>query len=230
MGQSVAKAILLVGGALICAGEAEAQYRDGPGGHFGISFSAADARGELAGAIDQGFGLELTGGIPLAADGHLRLRLDGGFLVYGLEHIDYCEYSCRVLTELTTTNSILFVGVGPELVLARGDIQPYVFGTVGGTWFVTSSSVDYNDGYGPGDETTNYSDHTFGLRYGGGIRFHATRKVGIDLGVTRHDNGLVSYLTKGDIVDNPDGSITMNPNLSEADLLSFQIGVSIGLR
>ena len=53
--------------------------------------------------------------------------------------------------------------------------------------------------------------------------------MGIDLGVTRHDNGTVSYLTKGDIVDNPDGSITMNPNLSEADLLSFNVGISIGL-
>ena len=134
-----------------------------------------------------------------------------------------------MLTELTTTNSILYAGVGPELVLARGDIQPYVFGTAGGTWFVTSSSVDYNDGYGPSDDTTNYSDHTIGFRYGGGIRFNASRKVGIDLGVTRHDNGTVSYLTKGDIVDNPDGSITMNPNLSEADLLSFNVGISIGM-
>lgn len=229
MGHNVTKAILLVGSALILAGEAQAQYRHGPGGQFGISFTAADARGELAGAIDQGFGLELNAGIPLAGDGHLRLRIDGGFMIYGLERIDYCEFGCRVLTELTTTNSILFAGVGPELVLARGDIQPYVFGTAGATWFVTSSSVDYNDGYGPTDSTTNYSDSTIGFRYGGGIRFGAMNKVAVDLGVTRHDNGVVSYLTKGDIVDNPDGSITMNPNLSEADLLSFQVGISIGI-
>ena len=51
----------------------------------------------------------------------------------------------------------------------------------------------------------------------------------IDLGVVRHDNGRVSYLTEGDIVDNPDGSVTMYPKLSEADLLSFQFGVTLGL-
>lgn len=229
MGHSVAKSILVIGSALIMAGEAHAQHRQGPGGQIGVSFSAADARGDLGFAIDQGFGLEVNGGIPLAAEGHLRLRLDGGFLIYGMEHIDYCEFSCRVLTELTTTNSILFAGVGPELVLARGDIQPYVYATAGATWFVTSSSIDYNDGFGPVAETTNYTDHTLGFRYGGGIRFRSGGNVSIDLGVTRHDNGLVSYLTKGDIVDNPDGTITMNPNLSEADLLSFQVGLSFGI-
>jgi hypothetical protein len=51
----------------------------------------------------------------------------------------------------------------------------------------------------------------------------------IDLGVVRHDNGLVSYLTEGDIVDNPDRSVTRYPKLSEADLLSFRLGVTLGL-
>ena len=36
-------------------------------------------------------------------------------------------------------------------------------------------------------------------------------------------------LTKGDIVDNPDGTVTMFPSESEADLLSFQVGISIGI-
>jgi|TARA_B110000116_G_scaffold248616_1_gene241760 hypothetical protein len=39
----------------------------------------------------------------------------------------------------------------------------------------------------------------------------------------------VSYLTEGDIVDNPDGSVTKYPKPSEADLLSFQLGVTLGL-
>lgn len=222
--------ILLAGTLLLIATDASAQYRRGPGGQIGVSFSAADARGDLGSAIDQGFGLELNGGIPIAADGHLRLRGDAGFLIYGIENIEYCDFGCRIVTDLTTTNSIAYVGVGPELVLARGDIQPYVHATAGMTWFVTTSSVDYNDGYGPEFETTNYSDHTIGFKYGGGIRFRASRRVAIDLGVTRHENGPVSYLTRGDIVDNDDGSITMFPNQSEADLLNFQLGLSFGFR
>lgn len=222
--------ILIAGSLLLIASDATAQHRRGPGGQFGVSFSAADARGDLGFAIDQGFGLELNGGLPIAADGHLRLRGDAGFLIYGIENIQYCDFGCRVVTDLTTTNSIAYIGVGPELVLARGDIQPYVHATAGMTWFLTTSSVDYNDGWGPEGETTNYSDHTIGFKYGGGIRFRASRRVAIDMGVTRHENGPVTYLTKGDIVDNDDGSITMFPNQSEADLLNFQLGLSFSTR
>ena len=76
----------------------------------------------------------------MAADG--RLRLDGGFIIYRIESVYYFAYGCRVGSELTTTNSILYGGVGPEIVLARGDVQPYVHATAGMSWFVTSSNTD----------------------------------------------------------------------------------------
>jgi hypothetical protein len=50
----------------------------------------------------------------------------------------------------------------------------------------------------------------------------------LDLGVKYHGNGEVEYLKKGDIVDNPDGTITITPTRSQANLLTFQIGVQIG--
>ncbi|MDE0898969.1 MAG: hypothetical protein OSA81_08130 [Longimicrobiales bacterium] len=221
--------ILVVGSALILSTEAEAQYKQGPGGSVGMSFVAADAIGEFGLAVDHGFGLDLNAGIPMAADGHLRLRLDGGFMIYGIESFYYCDYGCRVGSELTTTNSILYGGVGPEIVFARGDIQPYVHATAGMSWFVASSAVDHHAGYGSSLDTTNYSDHVFGWKFGGGLRVRAGNALFINLGVVRHDNGLVSYLTEGDIVDNPDGSVTMYPKLSEAELLSFQLGVTLGL-
>jgi hypothetical protein len=229
MGRTLTTSILVVGSALILSAEAEAQHRQGPGGSVGVNFVAADAIGDFGFAIDQGFGLDVNAGIPMAADGHLRLRLDGGFMIYGIESVYYCDYGCRVGSELTTTNSIFYGGVGPEIVLASGDIQPYVHATAGMSWFVTSSSVDHHDGYGSSLDTTNYSDHVFGWKFGGGLRVRTGGNLFIDLGVVRHDNGLVSYLTEGDIVDNPNGSVTMYPKLSEADLLSFQLGVSFGL-
>jgi len=231
MGRRAAASILLVGSALILSTDASAQHRSGPGGNVGISFIAADAIGAFDLAIDQGFGMEAQVGIPIAADGHLRLRLDGGFMIYGLQQVRYCDFTCRVGPELTTTNSIFYGGVGPEIVLARGRIQPYVHASAGMSWFVTSSSLDDYDGYGPYLETTNYSDEVFGWKFGGGIRFGAggSERVFIDLGVVMHDNGRVSYLTEGDIVDNADGSVTLYPQLSEADLLSFKLGVSFAL-
>lgn len=207
---------------------AEAQ-REGPGGFAGLSFVAANPVGEMGQLVDHGFGLGLHGGVPMAADGHLRLRVDLGGVVYGWEQIDYCSFTCRVVSEVTTTNSILYGSVGPEIVLADGDIQPYVHAGAGFSYFVTSSNVDDNDGYGPYLETTNYSDGVFSWTYGGGLRFRAGGNTFIDLAVERLDNQVANYLTVGDVVDQPDGSVILYPNRSEADLMSFRLGVSFGL-
>lgn len=217
---------------LLSAGGVEAQRREGPGGFVGFGFVAADALGEMGLLVDHGFGLQFEGGAPVAADGHLRLRGDLGFVVYGHERQFLCYgISCRVGSDLTTTNSILFGGVGPELVLATGALEPYVNATAGLSAFVTSSSLDDHDGYGPYFETTNYSDVVFALKVGGGLRMrvgHGRRPVFVDFGVDRHVNGVADYLTVGDIVDNPDGSITVYPNRTEADLMTFRVGVTIG--
>jgi len=228
MGRGELIKILVIGGLLASASEVDAQRPRGPGGFLGLSFVAADAIGELEQRVDQGFGVELAGGVPMSAGGHLRLRGDLGVVVYGLERVYYCDFGCRVGSDLTTTNSIVYGGIGPELVLARGDVQPYVHASAGMSYFVTSSSLDDNDGYGPYLETTNYSDVVFAWKYGGGIRFRAGGNTFVDLGVERHDNGVANYLTEGDIVDEADGSVTLYPNRSEADLMSFRLGVTFG--
>ncbi len=223
--------MVVVGMTLAPFGEASAQFREGPGSSLLVNFVVADAVGELGYAVDKAYGLELGGAVPISDGGHLRLRGDLGFTVYGLEHIEYCALGCRVSSTLTTANTIFYGGIGPEIVLGSGDVQPYVHGSAGLSWFVTSSSVDDHDGYGPYLDTTNYSDAVFSWRVGGGVRFGVGNgPLAIDLGVTHHDNQLARYLTRGDIVDNPDGSITMFPNQSDADLLSFKIGLAIRLR
>lgn len=223
---------LVLGALLSLAGSAEAQRPRGPGGFFGVSFVAADAVGELGTFIDQGFGLQFAGGIPMASDGQLRLRGDFGFVIYGLERLEYCyTFSCRIGSDLTTTNSVVYGGIGPELVLATGAIEPYAYATAGLAGFVTSSSLDDNDGYGPYLRTTNYSDVVFSWKAGGGLRMRlgrGFRPIFLDLGVERHENGVAEFLTEGDIVDYDDGSIGIFPNRSEADLVTFRLGISIG--
>lgn len=225
------RGVLIFGLLAMAASEVDGQRIPAPRGFAGVSFIAADAVGEMGTVVDRGYGLEIAGGAAMDRGGHLRLRGDAGFLVYGVERIRYCEFGCRVSSDLTTVNSIFFAGVGPEVVLAHGAIEPYLHGTAGFSWFVTSSSLDDNDGYGPYLQTTNYSDVVFGWKYGGGLRFRlggGHRPVYLDLGVDRHDNGLADYLTRGDIVDNPDGSVTIYPNRSDADLMTFRFGVSVG--
>ena len=221
--------IVVVAGLMASAAGLEAQHR-GPGGFVGLSFVAANPVGEMGTLVDNGFGIEIAGGAPMAAGGHLRMRVDLGAVVYGWERLYYCGFTCRVGSDVTTTNSIVYGMVGPEIVLARGDIEPYVHAGAGLSYFVTSSQLDDNDGYGPYLDTTNYSDTVFGWRYGGGLRFRAGGRTYIDLGVEKVDNQVANYLTEGDVVDQPDGSVLLYPNRSDADLMSFRVGVSFALR
>lgn len=224
--------VMAVSTLLLAGVDVEAQRSRSIGGSFDVSFIAADAVGELGAFVDQGFGLEIGGGAPMAADGQLRLRGDLGFLLYGVERLHYCSFGCWAGSELTTTNAIVYGQIGPELVLLKGDVQPYLHAGVGLSYFVTSSSLDDHDGYGSYLETTNYSDVVLGFTYGGGVRFRmggGRRPVFLDLGVERLDNAEASYLTAGDIVDHDDGSVTIYPNRSDADLVAFELGVSIGV-
>jgi len=220
--------------ALAAAASLGAQGR-GPRGFLGLSFVAGDPTGDLNAFFDHGFGGQLEGGWALTEDGRLRLRGDLGFLVYGHERITYCytvPIGCRVEAELTTTNNIIYVGVGPEVAFPMGRVEPYVYGTTGVSYFATISSLDGADGGPDWAETTNYDDVVMAWRLGGGMRLRVNngrRPVSLDFGVERHQNGLANFLTEGDIIDNPDGSITLFPNRSEANLVTFRFGFSVGI-
>ena len=48
----------------------------------------------------------------------------------------------------------------------------------------------------------------------------------LNLGAKYFYGGQATYLREGDITDNPDGSITLNPRSSKTDLVLWQVGVS----
>lgn len=205
-------------------------------GHFGFGFVAADPVGELGAFFDQGFGFQVDAAVGSAVERHLRLRGNLGFVIYGHERQSFCyatPIGCRIGVDLTTTNSILFAGLGPELVLPVGPIEPYVNATIGVSYFATTSSLHGDDGYHHEHaETTNYSDAVLAYTFGGGLRMALRRgrkPIYLDLAVERHQNGLAWFLTEGDIVDHPDGSITVFPNRSEANLMTFHVGLSFGI-
>jgi hypothetical protein len=170
----------------------------------------------------------------MSTDGRLRLRGDLGFVNYGHERLRYCystPFGCRVEADLTTTNNIIYAGIGPELALRVGALEPYAYATTGLSYFATVSSLGDEWGYADWAETTNYSDLVMAWKLGGGMRLRLSRgarPVSLDFGVERHRNGTADFLTEGDIVDNPDGSVTLYPNRSEANLTTFRFGVSVG--
>src|SRR6266571_2850091 len=76
-------------------------------------------------------------------------------------------------------------------------------------------------------------DRPLALAGGGGLLIDLSRgrhPVSLDLGASYVRNGQVSYLREGSIVENPDGSFTLQPVRSDANLVVLQAGVSIGLR
>jgi hypothetical protein len=211
--------------------------RAGAQGRLDVSLIGADPVGELGYYVDAGGGLQFTGAIPLdGRRGHVRLRTDFGFIVYGYESRRVClaaPVGCRIELDLNTTNGVFFGGVGPEVVLARGPLEPYLNASMGFSYFATTSSLESTSDWEEFATTTNFDDFVWAWRAGGGMRVRLTgghRPVWLDLGVERHWNGLVDFLTEGDIEDHPDGSITLYPNRAEADMTVFRVGVSVAVR
>ena len=204
--------------------------------YFGVQGIYAKPNGEFADYVKHGGGLNVHAIWPVTTEGPLALRADGGFIVYGSETKRVCFSStvgCRIELDLTTTNSIAYLNVGPQLMVPAGPIRPYVNASAGFSYFGTTSSVEGSSGNDPFASSNNFDDITFMWAGGGGLLIRLSRgqtPVFLDIGARYHGNGEVEYLTQDDIEDNPDGSITITPTRSEANLWQVGIGVTIGAR
>ena len=177
---------------------------------------------------------ELMGRFALDPAGILSLRGDLGIMVYGYDSKRVCfeGVGCRVEARLKTSNNIFFGGIGPELALPMRGARPYVHAFMGFAYFNTSSSLEDLWGNDSDFTTENFGDGTFSWGVGGGLELSLRRgrvPIDLNLGVRYHQNGRVEYLTEGDIVDNPDGSVTLYPIFSEANLITYRFGISIGI-
>ncbi|NNM03676.1 MAG: hypothetical protein HKO65_01130 [Gemmatimonadetes bacterium] len=205
-----------------------------PRADVGVNFILSDPVGEFDHFVGMGAGADFFGRLPMDPMGFLSLRADLGFLIYGYESQRVCfeGVGCRVQARLQTTNNIFFGGIGPELAIPLERARPYVHAFVGFSYFNTTSSLEDLWGNDSDFNTENYGDGTMSWGLGGGLEMNLRQgrvPIDLNLGFRYHRNGRVEYLTKGDIVDNPDGSVTMYPVSSEANLMAYHIGVSIGI-
>lgn len=206
-----------------------------PRAYGDINFIVAQPVGAFNTYISEGYGL--NGGFVwnFDRDRVFGVRIEGGFLQYDSEKRTLCfPGSCRVGLDLSTTNGIVWGGIGPQFSVPAGPVRPYLNTTAGFSYFHTESSVSGRDDF---DEdyfnTTNHDDAVFALTGGGGILIPLSMRrtpVLLDIGATYHRNGEASYLRRGSIVDHPDGSVTIQPIRSEANFITYRIGVSIGVR
>src|SRR5687768_10814784 len=236
----LAAAALIAAPAALAAQDDDCEYHDDcdydreeyhehrpTGGFAGGSFTIAETRGEFSDYVDGGLGGTLHYIHSLDRDGWLALRVDGGFIIYGHERQTVPlspTLGGRILVDLTTSNNIAWIGVGPQIGVPDGTLKPYVHGYAGYSYLSTTSSVESADYYyddEPYFTTTNFDDWSFS--YGGGAGVYVplrrgAQPVSVDLGVRYHNNGEAEYLREGDIRDNQDGTITLFPIRSDTDL------------
>jgi hypothetical protein len=203
--------------------------------YFGGAALMGQPDGEFRDNVPRSWGG--SGNMLVRADGRgiVGLRVDGGFMVYGHEskRVPFSEtVGDRVHVNVSTDNNIAYFGVGPQLMMPNGKLRPYIAGTVGVAYFFTMSSVDGRNGSDHSITDTNYDDANLAYSGIGGVYVPLHRgasPVSLDLSVQYHNNGVASYLRKGSISDNADGSISFTPLRSQADVVSFHVGAVVGV-
>jgi hypothetical protein len=206
----------------------------------GLSFTLGQPRGAFRDYVNAGIGVGGHALYRLDRQGAFAVRLDGGFLNYGRETLRLPlsdrPGGGRVQLDVTTTNDIVWLGVGPQIMAPRGLVRPYVNGTAGVSYFATMSSVNGHDDLNASfAHDINLDDAHFSWSGGAGVLMPVWRNgrslVFVDLGAQYHDNGRnVRYLREGGIRDLPDGGLQLDVIRSRADLITWHLGVSVGAR
>lgn len=246
---AVVAASLGLAGAVPGNGEAQSggQYAAPPGGQY-ASDELPPVRGEIVfygdlalpvgefrSNVDLGGGGGLAGVWLLDDHGMLGLRMDGAFVLYGYQS-DRRPFSLtvpEVAVDVRTTNYIVSGGVGPQVYLATGPVRPYVFGTVGVSYFATRTTVRGDNQDDDLASTTNLHDTSLALSGGGGISIQLSRRtnpVSLDLGASYQHNGETEYLTSGLPTPSRGRGRRFVPILSETNMVVLRVGVTLGMR
>jgi hypothetical protein len=242
----VAVTLLLWGIAVAVPVEASAQRRelrqefssdtDPVRGEFGVNLVLAMPVGEFDDYVDLGGGVNGFGVIFVDDRQTFGIRLDVAYLVYGSNtvRVPLSPTVPFVDVEVTTQNGIGSLGLGPQILLGRGSLRPYMHASVGFSYFATTTSVEGTRDSEPFASTTNFDDMTFAVVGGGGLRVMLTETrrnpVALDFGVKYVRNGLTQYLREGGLVALPDGGVEIEAIESETNLTTFHLGVTIGVR
>lgn len=203
---------------------------------LGIAGIVAQPVGEFDRNVDVGYGIGGNLIRQLDRGGAVALRLDAGFLVYGSETKRFAPFpeTPRVQAKVRTDNAIFFAGLGPQLMVPSGKLRPYITGAVGFSVFATTSSVSGIDDTSEDlFDTTNQNSGTLAWSGAAGLYIplrHGNRPISLDLGARYHGNGQAEYLReRTGITDNADGTYTINPTRSQANMVVYHLGVSFGL-
>jgi len=131
-----------------------------------------------------------------------------------------------------TSNMIGWGSLGGQVQIPDGPVRPYINGAIAYTDFSTESTLSGLDGSSDGLSSTNQHDGTHAWVSGAGIFIPFGRNFthgGLNVGARYFQGGHAAYLRKGDILDNPDGSISFTPRRTGTNMILWQVGASFTL-
>jgi hypothetical protein len=218
----------------LAAQDAEDEMR--PRMYAGVALAIAQPRDEFAEYVPVGGGLSAFFRAHVDDTGWVAVRVQGSFINYGNETKRVCfseTVGCRVELDLTTSNNIFIIGIGPEVAVPLGTTRLYGNALAGYSYFWTDSKVGGTVENEPFASTTNYSDGGFAWSFGGGMEIPLGRvsqlPILLDLAFSHQGNGRREYLTEGGITDGPGGSIELDVKRTEANFFLWRIGVTLGI-
>lgn len=194
-----------------------------PWGRVAFNLLAGRPVGEFANSVDLGLGWDLAGSVFWGGSDRIALRATLGGVIYGWERENPGSGIRR-----TTTNEISHFRLGPEYSWALGNFRPFMHASVGLVSFVTTEK-ERESWWREGTETQIIGDYAGSLGVGAGLDVEVRgghSPIFLTIGGEYHRNGSTRYLTEGAGVRNPDGTLTLHPTISQANLVTFRIGAA----
>ena len=191
-------------------------------------------KGEFAGYVDQGYGFNAGAMVRIDPAGMFGVRAEVGGLQYGRERmaVAFSPFTGRVTADVVTSNTIGWVGIGPQFTFPSGPVRPYANVAIAITNFRTTSALEDRETSEQFAVTENASDFSSATVFGGGVYIPLGGRASaamLTLGGKYYYGGEATYLPEGGIVDTPDGTVTLSPARTRTDFVIWQLGVSVGL-
>jgi opacity protein-like surface antigen len=212
---------------------AQMSLRGTPRMEAGAAFEYAQPVGDFRQNVRQGFGGAGHFVLGLDPQAIIGIRIDAGFINYGNDthYVPFSSSVRQIIVREETSNNIVVASIGPQLTLPIGGVRPYVNAGIGLAYFYTQTSLATDDNSQQIAQTTNYSDNSLAYTAGAGFNVPLTSgssPISLNVGARYNSVASARYLTKGDIMDDPNSQfgIIITPHETAADFIAYQVGVS----
>ncbi len=199
----------------------------------GGAFVYAQPIGDFRQNVRQGFGGAGHFVFGIDPQAIVGIRVDAGVINYGNEthYVPFSSSVRRIIVREQTSNNVFVASIGPQLTLPIARVRPYVNAGIGVAYFFTQTSLDTDDDTQQIAQTTNYSDNSLAYTAEAGFNIPLTpgsSPISLDVGARYNSVASARYLTRGDIMDDPNSpyGIIITPHESAANFIAYQLGVS----